>query len=460
MGFRPAISRRGRRCSLVLLLWSALSIPAPAGEPSPLVLRGGSVFDPTTGSLLARTVVIDGSRIRSVSGPEVPEPPGARVVDCRDRFILPGLIDAHVHLVHLADRSHVPGDQFLPMFLASGVTGVRDAGDQIVAESIIARSAELRPELCPRVFLTSPLIDSDPPFHRDVGAALTDPGKVRAFVDELVKWQVSTLKIYVGTARPVGRAVIEEGHRAGLKVIAHLGSYSAQDAVADGLDGLEHIWSVFNFIIPPEEAARPDPRANLDLHNPLARALTASLADRKVFVDPTLVVFRNMILLNDLDEVRHHPDLARVPRRMLEYWLSYRESTNLSLETRDSRQKEFQKYQELTGLLHRAGVPLLAGTDTPEPFVPPGFSLHQELELLVESGLSPAAALAAATINVARALNREQDLGTVMPGKLADLVILDADPTIDIRNTRRIHLVVRGGLLSDPVTILRAVPAE
>ena len=173
-------------------------------------------------------------------------------------------------------------------------------------------------------------------------------------------------------------------------------------------------------------------------------------------VDPTLVVFRNMIYLNDLEEIHNHPDLAHVPQRMLDYWQSYRQSSNLTPATRDMRQKEIRKYQELTGLLHRAGVPLLAGTDTPEPFVPPGFSLHQELEMLVESGLSPAAALAAATINNARALNQQDRLGTVAPGKLADLVILNADPTVDIRNTRQIEAVVRGGLLCDPAAILRA----
>jgi hypothetical protein len=365
-----------------------------------------------------------------------------------------------VHLVHLANRSHVTGDQFLPMFLAAGVTSVRDAGDEIVAQSIIARSAECRPACCPRVFLTSPLIDTDPPLHRDVGYALTDPAQVRGFVDDMVQWHVSTLKIYVGTARPVGRELINEGHRHGQRVIAHLGNYAAQDAVADGIDSLEHIWSVFNYIIPPDAAARPDHRAQLDLQNPLAQTLIALLAQRQVQVDPTLVVFRNMILLNDLDEIHNHPDLARVPRRVLDYWHSYRQTSNLSLETRDGRRKEFLKYQELTGLLHRAGVPLLVGTDTPEPFVPPGFSLHQELELLVASGLSPAAALAAATINNARALNQEDQLGTVSPGKLADLVILNADPTIDIRHTRQIQAVVRGGVLCDPATILQAVPAE
>jgi imidazolonepropionase-like amidohydrolase len=188
----------------------------------------------------------------------------------------------------------------------------------------------------------------------------------------------------------------------------------------------------------------------------LAESLIAALVEHQVQVDPTLVVFRNMIYLNDLEEIHNHPDLAHVPPRMLDYWHSYRQSSNLTPATRDMRQKEIRKYQELTGLLHQAGVPLLAGTDTPEPFVPPGYSLHQELEMLVESGLSPAAALAAATINNARALNQQDRLGTVAPGKLADLVILNADPTIDIRNTRQIEAVVRGGRLCDPATILRA----
>jgi hypothetical protein len=454
----PTTMRSVRRFVVLVSLVCGFPGAVWTAELPQLVLQGGAVFDPIAGRFLAdRTVVIEGERIRSVSGPEVVVPPGAQVIDCQGKFLVPGLIDAHVHLVHLANRSHVTGDQFLPMFLANGVTSVRDAGDEIVAQSIIARSAELRPTCCPRVFLTSPLIDTDPPLHRDAGYALTDPAQVPAFVADMVQWQVSTLKIYVGTARPVGRELINEGHRQGQRVIAHLGNYTAQDAVADGIDSLEHIWSVFNYIIPPEEAARPDHRAQLDLHNPLAQTLIAMLAERHVQVDPTLVVFRNMILLNDLEEVHNHPDLARVPRRMLDYWHSYRQTSNLSLETRDGRRKEFLKYQELTGLLHRAGVPLLVGTDTPEPFVPPGFSLHQEMELLVESGLSPAAVLAAVTINNARALNQEDQLGTVAPGKLADLVILNADPTVDIRHTRQIHAVVRGGLLCDPATILLTV---
>ena len=217
------IASQTNRFTLFLGLLCAVSGFAVAAEPQPLVLQGGAVFDPIVGNFRPdQTIVIDGDRIRSVSGPNADLSRGARTMDCRGKYIIPGLIDAHVHLVHLANSSHVVGDQFLPMFLANGVTSVRDAGDPIVAQSVIARSAELRPELCPRVFLASPLIDSDPPIHRDYGYALTDPAKVRPFVDDMVKWNVTTLKTYAGTPRTVGHEVIKEGHRAGLRVMAHL----------------------------------------------------------------------------------------------------------------------------------------------------------------------------------------------------------------------------------------------
>src|SRR5262249_6100496 len=150
----------------------------------------------------------------------------------------------------------------------------------------------------------------------------------------------------------------------------------------------------------------PDHRATLDLANPRSAALIAALAKKKVIVDPTLVVFRNMLLLSDTEEIQKHPDNATMPARLRDYWNEYQRGMGLAPATRDRRRGELRKYRELAGLLHRAGVPLLCGTDAPEPYCPPGLSLHQELELLVESGLSPSAALQAATLNVARALKQ------------------------------------------------------
>lgn len=194
-------------------------------------------------------------------------------------------------------------------------------------------------------------------------------------------WGVTTLKLYVGMTRPVGKRIIEEGKRHGLVVTGHLGRYSAQDAVADGIDSLEHIWSVFNFILPPPPdtpLARLEARANADLNSPKAQELIAAIASRKVAVGPNLVVFRNMLLLHDLLEIQNDPDHATVPARLRAHWDDYRRRT----------------------------------------------------------------------------------LGSISNGKLAELVLLDADPLTDIRNTRKIFKVFRSGVASDPKALLKTVPVN
>ena len=290
---------------------------------------------------------------------------------------------------------------------------------------------------------------------------MTDPTRVPELFDELERWNITTVKIYAGTSRPVGRAIIEESHRRGLFVTAHLGNYSAQDAVADGVDGLEHIWSVFNYVIPPEVTSQSGHRGQLDLNNPLCDALVAELAQRRTCVDPTLAVFRNMILLPDVPEVHDHPDNALVPKRLREFWPVYLQRTGCpqggSLE---DRRREFAKYQELTGKLYRAGVPLLVGTDSPEPQVTPGFAMHQELEMLVASGLPPAAVLTAATLTNATVLREEDRLGSISVGKTADILLLTENPLDDIRHTRSIELVIHHGLICRPDELLKKVPSE
>jgi hypothetical protein len=434
------------------------------GQSTSVVIEGCSVFDPEQGKMLEdRVIVVRGARIVAVAfqkdKPEIPA--DALLIDGRGRFAIPGLIDAHVHLVHVLDFANVTGDEVLPLYLAAGVTSVRSAGDEIVAATLVARSADAHPDWSPRVFTCTPLLDADPPIHRDIGRAVTDPGQVAAALDEMKRWNVTTAKIYAGTARPVGRTIIQEGHRRGLFVTAHLGAYSAQDAVADGVDGLEHIWSVFNYVIPPEMAGRAGHRGRVDLANPLCESLVAELARRKTFVDPTLVVFRNMILLPDIPQVRDHPDNTMAPRRLRDFWTIYLKRANCPQGGElDDRRREFVKFQELTGKLYRAGVRLQVGTDSPEPNVTPGFSLHQELEMLVESGMPPAAALRAATLQNATSIKQQNHLGTIAPGMLADIVLLTANPLEDIRHTRRIELVIRGGRVCRPREVLSRVPKE
>lgn len=466
------------------LLASLLTAASLAAGNGTVVLEGGRLFDPRSKSEIdTAAIVIRGDRIESVieKGARYDRPEGAQVIDASGRFIVPGLIDAHTHLNHVLRSAHVTADEILPLYLACGITSVRDVGDDVVPQRILANRAEAHPELSPRIFLASPLIDGARPYHKESSVSMTDPAAVPAFVDDMAAWGVRTFKIYVGTQRPVGKAVIEAAHQHGLWVTAHLGKYRPQDAVPDGIDCLEHIASVFDYVLPPNTPEWPalDERgsispahlqqlwetilaakAALDLDSPRVRELIDLIVSHRTFVDPTLVVFRNWMLLSDSPDVLQHPDNAAVPGRLRRMWFSSVPRSDTTAANRKLREQAFAKMLELTGRLHRAGVTLLAGTDAPVQFCPPGGALLQELELLVEAGLTPADALAAATINNAHAVQESDTLGVVAPGRAADLVILDADPLADIRNMRRIHRVIHSGRICDPAALRALVPAE
>lgn len=429
-----------------------------AEEVPPLVIQGANVFDVHTGKMVPnQSVIVEEGRIDAIvpSGGTLSLPTGARVIDGHGKYVIPGLIDAHAHVAHHSIRTHVAGDETLPLYIANGVTSLRSTGDPVLAEAGVAHYANSHPDTCPRLFLASPLIDGEHPYHPDNGVSITDPEKIPAFVEDMAGWNVTTLKIYVGTTRSVGQAVIREGHSHGMKVTGHLGTYSAQEAVEDGIDCLEHMLSVYNYSVPIGTPWTDKDLAEIDLANERCQALVKAIAEHNVMVDPTLAILE-AIYLRDQPEIYANPDKAYMPKRLNEAW----EENRKKYETEpraplEIRRRQVKKYKDLTGIIYRAGVTILAGTDAPEPDVCPGFSLLRELELLVESGLTPAAAIQCATINNATAVNQRDQLGSVETGKLADLVILVADPTEDIKNARKIDYVIRGGRVVQPAEILR-----
>jgi imidazolonepropionase-like amidohydrolase len=409
-----------------------------------LAITNTNLFDPVTGSMLPdRTIIVGGERIIAIGTPDSPVkiPGGARVIDGSGKYVIPGLIDAHVHLVFLLHEVNVKGEEVLPLYLGNGVTSVRCIGDQIEPQKIVADYAAKQSESCPTVFMCSPLIDGPNPMH-SAGYTITDPSRIPGYADTLVSYGISTLKMYVGLDTAVFHKVIKEGHKRGLPVAAHLPSrfVKAENAIDWGLDVIEHIWGV------PDDSL-----------------IIAKMAAQGTMVNPTLVVFKNMIYLPDLPEVWQSRDNYFVPDTLHSSWNFYRNNkTKYNDENRQARQEKMNTYKKLTGTLYRAGVTLLAGTDSPEPYCPPGFALHAELELLVESGLPPAAALKCATINNALALRQANNLGSIEVGKIADMVILNDDPLADIHNTRSIHRVIHLGIVCDPTTILPTprVPIE
>ena len=227
-----------------------------------------------------------------------------------------------------------------------------------------------------------------------------------------------------------------------------------EDAIRDGIDSLEHIESVSDFL-------RTDPtdRHSLEVNSEAAQRIVSDLAASGVYVNPTLAVFRGTLFFVDVPEIVNDPDNGRMPTRLQEFWAADRKTRldNYSSGPLETRQRTFRKYQDLVGILHQAGVKILVGTDAPEPQVPPGYSLHKEMELLVESGMSPEEVLRAATLVNAEVLGQSENLGRVAVGMLADLVVLDANPLDDIRNTRRVRRVIRSGRLLEPGRILETL---
>jgi len=380
------------------------------------VIRNVSYFDVLAKKFIPRqTVWMEGERIVAVEDTIQSRPPKAtNVFDADGKFLIPGLIDAHVHLTHVLYQACMTGDEILPFFLSNGVTAVRSTGDNVPAQKLIQRYSLVHPDICPRIFIGSFLI-GNVPIHQDIAWSISKPEDVPDFVAHMSKWGVTTLKIYANCLPSVGRKAIEEGHRHGMTVTGHLSSYPVGDAIEDGIDCLEHIESISDFL-------RTDPknRHSLDLTTDAANRVVEKIVRHGVYVDPTLMVFWGTLFFVDDPRVINHPDNEPMPRRLLDFWEKDRATrlSNYSSGPKSIRQRTFQKYQDLVGRLYREGARLLVGTDSPEPQVPPGFSLHHEMKLLADSGIPAAEVLASATMNNARVLKQEMDLGSIAPGKL------------------------------------------
>ena len=412
-----------------------------------LTIQNASVFDSERGAFRERrTVTVDRDRIVAV-GPGDAMPPRAapETVNGCGKFLIPGLIDAHVHLTHHLYEAGMTALEIFPNFLRHGVTSVRSTGDSVVAQILLKRFSDENGERSPRLFLASPLVGDAPPIHQDIGWPIREPEAVRGFVDQMARWkEITTLKIYANCRPDVARELIKEGHHQGFKVAGHLQSFSAQEAIAAGIDSIEHIQSVSDFLPKDERDGRL-----FDLAAPATHALIEDMASAGTFVSPTLMIFRGYLLFFDQEEVLAHPDNAGIPPALDRLWKSWTAKIRNAYRDRpiSLRREVFARYSELTRMLHAGGVRLLVGTDTPLPQVPPGVSLLQEMEWMVGAGIPAVEVLRAATENNAEIVGSADRLGRIKPGYLADMILLEANPLVDINNTRKIGRVIKGGRL-------------
>ena len=418
-----------------------------------------------------RTIIISSNRISDIKdAAEVKAPAGAKVVDATGKYLIPGLWDMHVHM-----RGSIKGstpnfvkenEAMLPLYLANGVTGVREMGGDLVDVVLQWRSeVEGGSRLAPRIATSGPKLDGAKPMWRG-SIAITTPEEARAAVQRVKAMGVDFVKVY--DTRPniphdALLALLDETKRQRLPVTGHVPLTVTVAEVSDAGQSIEHSRFVLPGCVRNEKELNADRLANritavdystalVDGYNAeIAEALFSRFAANRTWVTPTLAILH---MLAYEDQERWDQDSRRkyLMPRILATW-NDRADTSAPLTPKETalifsyRKKGFLNLLESVRLMHKAGVSLLAGTDTgaSNENMFPGFSLHDELGYLVEAGLTPLEALQCATLNAAKWLNRLDTLGTVEQGKLADLVLLDADPLKDIHNTTKISEVFLGG---------------
>ena len=424
-------------CAAVLSL-GACSRPEPqppaAAPPEPwLAITHVTVVDVAAGILVpGQNVVVRGGRIVAAGDTaRVTVPAGATVVEGRGRFLIPGLWDMHVHALFDAEVART----FLPRFVAEGVTGVRDMGGKIEVMRA-ARFALLAGTLVgPRIVAAGAILDGPQPVDPSVSFAVGTPDEARAAVDSLANSGADFIKVYTLLPRAAYFAVLREATRLHLPVAGHVPvGVTALEAADSGQRSIEHL----------RDEVEPLCKAATD---PACVRLLGALRAHRTWLVPTLVVLRVKAILDDSSLVRD-PRLGSVPALVRNAWEAIRtgKQTQPPAYWREKRTRFFGELA-LTGAAWRDSVPLLAGTDAGALYTYPGSSLHEELAQLVRAGLTPAAALRSATLAPAEFLGATDSLGAVAAGKVADLVLLGADPLADIGNTRTIEAVVLRGRL-------------
>jgi imidazolonepropionase-like amidohydrolase len=415
-----------------------------------LVVKRARLFDPESGTVTPDvTVVISGHRIQAV-GPDgaVRLPEGADTVDAHGRMLLPGLWDMHQHLT----------DNDGLYDLAAGVTTGRDLGNDADYLLDLKRKWDSGEALGPRVVLAG-VIDGPGPFASPAKVLVSNEAEARAAVDRYAEQGYVQIKIYSSVDPKLVPVLAAEAHRLGLRVSGHIpNGMTAADAVRAGFDEVQHVNFLFLNFIPGVDTRTParmtavaEHAAGIDLTSAPVREFVQLLKERHTVSDPTLTSFEDLFTGRP-DAV--HPSLVavadRLPYQMRRTMLGggLPVPPGMDQRYRDS----FRACMALVRLLHDEGITIVAGTDD---FA--GFSLHRELETYVELGLPAPEVLRIATLGAARVMKLDHDLGTIAPGKLADLILVDGDPTRNISDIRKVVLVVKDGMMYDPAELYAAV---
>jgi hypothetical protein len=444
---------------LILALWLSVQLAAAQAGPVPgASIVHVTVIDVATGAERTnQTVRIEGRRIASIAPAQEADIglPGA--VDAHGAFLIPGLWDMHIH---------VHDTRELPLYVANGVTGVRImSGDK---DTATYRKELAKESPVPEIVLASAIVDGPSP-QWPGSIVVRKPDDARRAVDEIQAGGADFIKVYSGIPRDAYFALAEEARQRHMVFAGHVpDAITAQEASAAGQRTMEHLLGIASACSRKQdllmeataraqffrERMKIEAEGYQSIDPAKCQALFAAFRKNETWQVPTLTVLRMWGKLDD-SKLTSDPRLAYVGRASRDRWQERIEPQlrRWGFADYDLARGIFAADQRVVGLMGQAGVPLMAGTDAMNPYCFPGFSLHDELALLVESGLTPLAALQAATLSPARFLGRIAELGTVDAGKTANLVLLRADPLADIHNSTRIDAVWLEGRYFDRATL-------
>ncbi len=443
------LAKHQRAAEVALLKAQAVELQQPLRGLT--VIRNAQVFDSLAARLgAASDVYVLRGRITAVlpAGSAGQEPDAE--IDAAGRVLLPGLFDMHGHIGRWEGGLH----------LAAGVTTVRDVGndnDNAIMQMMLDEAAAgelLMPRIVPCGFL-----EGESPFSARNGRIVKTLAEAKAAIDWYSQRGYPQLKIYNSFPRAILRDTVAYAHSRGMRVSGHVPAFMrAQDVVEQGFDEIQHINQLMlNFLATPETDTRTLERFYLpaeklsafDFESKPAQDFIALLKQRGTVIDPTLATFDFLKQRDGEVSEPYRSVMAHLPANVQRGFLSG--GMKIPDDATAARYRaSFARMVEFVGHAYRAGIPVVAGTDAIA-----GFTLHSELELYVKAGLTPSQALQVATLNGAKYTGTLNERGSIEAGKLADLVLIDGDPTRDIAELRKVALVITQGKLIHPTEVYR-----
>jgi imidazolonepropionase-like amidohydrolase len=424
---------------------AAMTKTVSASDAGTTVLLGGTLIDGTGSAPIPDSAIVMKKGRILAAGPRstMKIPKHATIVDVRGQTILPGLWDMHAHFEQV---------EWGPIYLAAGVTTVRDCGNEFEFITAVRDAIAAGRGLGPRLLLAG-IVDGTGPLALGVQRVDT-PEQARMWADRYHDAGFQQMKIYSSVKLEEVKIIADEAHRLGMTVTGHvpegLNAYQVIEAGQDQINHIGYVTDIMHAPLPPDadRKARRQAVLDTDVASPEAQKAISFLKAHGTVIDPTIALSEFFTATTVKPPASFEPGVEKVAPELVEQLADVGPPSERS----DVMEKVFQKDLQVVGALHRAGVPIVAGTDQTVP----GHSLHREIELYVQAGFSPMEAIQAATIVPARVMKLDKETGTVEAGKRADLIVIDGDPLADIHNTRNVELVIAAGKMYNSADLWRS----